>query len=323
MSNKNDSINVEFNRAVQETEKHNSWFSNDNILNALRYWENKLTKNSLEAWIKEYNFDNQNSKVAIIMAGNFPLAGFHDLISVIISRNIAIIKPSSDDKILIEFIVSFLHKEFPETKEIVKIIYDKLVNFDKVIATGSNNTFKYFEYYFREKKSLLRKNRTSIAVLSGNETNDELRLLSDDVFIYFGLGCRNISKIFIPINYDLTRLNKSFNNYKHIINHHKYSNNYNYQKTIKLMNNEKFIDGGHFILSESENYAPPISIIYFEYYNDINEVNEKIISKVNEIQCVVSNLKIKNSIGFGNAQKPKLNEYADNIDTLKFLLTSS
>lgn len=323
MSNKNDPISVELNKAVQEAEKYNSWFSKSNILNALGYWGNKLTKNILESWIKEYNFNNQNLKVAIIMAGNFPLAGFHDLISVIISGNSAIIKPSSDDKILIEFFVNFLHKEFPETNEIVKIFFHKLVDFDIVIATGSNNTFKYFEYYFREKKSLLRKNRTSIAVLSGNETNDELRLLSDDVFMYFGLGCRNISKIFIPINYDLTKLSTSFNNYKHIINHHKYSNNYNYQKTIKLINNEEFLDGGHFILSESENYAPPISIIYFEYYANIQQVKNKIMFKKNEIQCIVSNLKIKNSIGFGDAQKPKLNQYADNIDTLKFLLTSS
>ena len=323
MSNKKDSISVELNKAVQEAEKHNSWFSNSNILNALSYWENKLNKNVLDAWINQYNFVNQNSKVVIIMAGNFPMAGFHDLISVIISGNNAIIKPSSDDKILIEFFVSYLNKEFPETKKLVKIVYDKLTDFDKVIATGSNNTFKYFEYYFREKKSLLRKNRTSLAVLSGNESNDELRLLSDDVFMYFGLGCRNVSKIFIPKNYDLTKLNSSFNNYKHIINHHKYSNNYNYQKTIKLMNNEEFIDGGHFILSESENYAPPISIIYYEYYTDIQEVNNKIMSKNNDIQCVVSNLKIKNSIGFGDAQKPKLNQYADKIDTLKFLLTSS
>ena len=164
MSNKKDSISVELNSAIQEAEKLNSWFSNSNILYILSYWKNKLTKNVLEAWINNYNFNNQNSKVAIIMAGNFPLAGFHDLISVIISGNSAVIKPSSDDKILIEFIVRYLHKEFPETKQIVKINYGKLVDFEKVIATGSNNTFKYFEYYFKDKKSLLRKNRTSLAI---------------------------------------------------------------------------------------------------------------------------------------------------------------
>ena len=310
-------------QAIEDAEKHNSWFSKKNIINALKYWMVKLRKDTLETWVSKYNLQNVNYKVAVIMAGNFPLAGLHDLICVIITGNKAIIKPSSDDKILINFFVEYLHEEFPETNEIIEIASEKLGDFDKVIATGSNNTFKYFEYYFREKKSLLRKNRTSLAVLSGNESNDELRLLSDDVFMYFGLGCRNVSKIFIPKNYDLTKLNSSFNNYKHIINHHKYSNNYNYQKTIKLMNNEEFIDGGHFILSESENYAPPISIIYYEYYSDIQEVNKKIISKNKDIQCVVSNLKIKNSIGFGDAQKPKLNQYADKIDTLKFLLTSS
>ena len=283
----------------------------------------KLRKDTLETWISKYNLQNVNYKVAIIMAGNFPLAGLHDLICVIITGNKAIIKPSSDDKILINFFVEYLHEEFPETNEIIEIASEKLGDFDKVIATGSNNTFNYFEYYFRDKSSLLRKNRNSIAVLSGDESENELKLLSDDIFIYFGLGCRNISKIFVPTGYDISQLKNKFNKYNYIINHNKYSNNYNYQKTIKIMNNEVFTDCDYFLMSQSKEINPPISVIYYDYYDDISQVCDLIKEKRNQIQCIVTNLQINNSIRFGEAQDPKLDQYADNSDTINFLLTSS
>ncbi len=283
----------------------------------------KLRKDTLETWVSKYNLQNVNYKVAIIMAGNFPLAGLHDLICVIITGNKAIIKPSSDDKILINFFVEYLHEEFPETNEIIEIASEKLGDFDKVIATGSNNTFNYFEYYFRDKSSLLRKNRNSIAVLSGDESENELKLLSDDIFIYFGLGCRNISKIFVPTGYDISQLKNKFNKYNYIINHNKYSNNYNYQKTIKIMNNEVFTDCDYFLMSQSKEINPPISVIYYDYYDDISQVCDLIKEKRNQIQCIVTNLQIKNSIRFGEAQDPKLDQYADNSDTINFLLTSS
>ena len=283
----------------------------------------KLRKDKLETWISKYNLQNVNYKVAIIMAGNFPLAGLHDLICVIITGNKAIIKPSSDDKILINFFVEFLHEKFVETNEIIEITTEKLGDFDKVIATGSNNTFNYFEYYFRDKSSLLRKNRNSIAVLSGYESENELKLLSDDIFIYFGLGCRNISKIFVPTGYDISQLKNKFDKYSYIINHNKYSNNYNYQKTIKIMNNDVFVDCDFFLMSQSKEINPPISIIYYDYYDDISQVSNFINEKRNQIQCIVTNLQIDNSTGFGDAQDPKLDQYADNIDTINFLLTSS
>ena len=283
----------------------------------------KLRKDTLETWVSKYNLQNVNYKVAVIMAGNFPLAGLHDLICVIITGNKAIIKPSSDDKILINFFVEFLHEEFPETREIIEIASEKLGDFDKVIATGSNNTFNYFEYYFRDKSSLLRKNRNSIAVLSGDESENELKLLSDDIFIYFGLGCRNISKIFVPTGYDISQLKNKFNKYNYIINHNKYSNNYNYQKTIKIMNNEVFTDCDYFLMSQSKEINPPISVIYYDYYDDLSQVCDLIKEKRNQIQCIVTNLQINNSIRFGEAQDPKLDQYADNSDTINFLLTSS
>ena len=283
----------------------------------------ELEKENLRTWISKYNIKNEISKVAIIMAGNFPLAGLHDLICVIISGNQGIIKPASDDKILINFFVEFLHKKFPETKNLITTTSDKLGDFDKVIATGSNNTFNYFEYYFRNKSTLLRKNRTSVAVISGNESQTDLELLSDDIFMYFGLGCRNVSKLFIPEGYDLNILKEKFKKYNHIVNHNKFYNNYNYQKTINTMNGELFIDGDYFLMKQSKEYAPPISVIYYDFYNEISEVEEAIKVNKNQIQCIVTNLQIENSIKFGEAQKPKLYQYADDIDTLDFLLTSS
>ena len=283
----------------------------------------ELNKENLRNWISKYNIQNEISKVAIIMAGNFPLAGLHDLICVIISGNQGIIKPASDDKILINFFVEFLHKKFPETKNLITTTSDKLGDFDKVIATGSNNTFNYFEYYFRNKSTLLRKNRTSVAVISGNESRTDLELLSDDIFMYFGLGCRNVSKLFIPEGYDLNILKEKFKKYNHIVNHNKFYNNYNYQKIINTMNGELFIDGDYFLMKQSKEYAPPISVIYYDFYNEILEVQEAVKVNKNQIQCIVTNLQIENSIKFGEAQKPKLYQYADDIDTLDFLLTSS
>jgi len=283
----------------------------------------ELEKENLRTWISKYNIKNEISKVAIIMAGNFPLAGLHDLICVIISGNQGIIKPASDDKILINFFIEFLHKKFPETKQLIKTTSDKLGDFDKVIATGSNNTFNYFEYYFRNKSTLLRKNRTSVAVISGNESQTDLELLSDDIFMYFGLGCRNVSKLFIPEGYDLNILKEKFKKYNHIVNHNKFYNNYNYQKIINTMNGELFIDGDYFLMKQSKEYAPPISVIYYDFYNEILEVQEAVKVNKNQIQCIVTNLQIENSIKFGEAQKPKLYQYADDIDTLDFLLTSS
>ena len=283
----------------------------------------ELEKENLRTWISKYNIKNEISKVAIIMAGNFPLAGLHDLICVIISGNQGIIKPASDDKILINFFIEFLHKKFPETKQLIKTTSDKLGDFDKVIATGSNNTFNYFEYYFRNKSTLLRKNRTSVAVISGNESQTDLELLSDDIFMYFGLGCRNVSKLFIPEGYNLNILKEKFKKYNHIVNHNKFYNNYNYQKIINTMNGELFIDGDYFLMKQSKEYAPPISVIYYDFYNEILEVQEAVKVNKNQIQCIVTNLQIENSIKFGEAQKPKLYQYADDIDTLDFLLTSS
>ncbi len=308
---------------INEAEFENRWFTKNFILNNLKYWGKKLNKKRLFDWSKHYNIKDESKKVAIIMAGNFPLAGMHDLVCVLLSCNEAVIKPSSKDRVLITFLVNFLHEKFPLSKNFISINNDKLTNFEMVIATGSNNTHKYFEYYFKNKKSLLRKNRNSIAVLDGNETKKEISKLAEDVFLYFGLGCRNVSKIYIPKNYDFDKLFEGFKFYKHLIKHNKYFNNYNYQKTIKIMNNESFIDYEYFLLAKSKLLSPPISILYYDFYDKLSTVEKEIEKNKSLIQCVVSNLNIKNSIKFGESQKPNLDQYADNVDTLNFLLTSS
>ncbi len=307
--------------AINEAENYNPWFTKKNIHNVLRYWTNKLNDKSLIEWTNKYNFHKTDASVAIIMAGNFPLAGFHDFICVLLSGNKIIVKPSSDDKILICFFIDFLKDSFSELKDYIFISEGKLSDFEMVIATGSNNTFNYFEYYFRDKKSILRKNRNSIAILDGKETKVQLTSLARDIFQYFGLGCRNVSKIFIPVGYDLLELKNYFKDFQDIIFHNKYSNNYNYHKTIKIMNNEKFIDNEYFILTESDEFSPPISVINYQYYKDIKEVQEIIEENQNRLQCVVSHCNIKNSVEFGETQNPKLYDYADNIDTFDFLLT--
>lgn len=307
--------------AINEAENHNPWFTKKNIHNVLKYWANKLNDKSLIEWTNKYNFHKTDSSVAIIMAGNFPLAGFHDFICVLLSGNKLIVKPSSDDKILICFFIDFLKDSFSELKDYIFISEGKLSDFEMVIATGSNNTFNYFEYYFRDKKSILRKNRNSIAILDGKETKVQLTSLARDIFQYFGLGCRNVSKIFIPVGYDLMKLKNYFKEFEDIIYHNKYSNNYNYHKTIKIMNNEKFIDNGYFMLVESDEFSPPISVVNYQYYSDIKEVQEIIEENQDRLQCVVSHCNIKKIVEFGETQNPKLYDYADNIDTFNFLLT--
>ena len=307
--------------AVNEAENYNPWFTKNNINKVFRYWTNKLNDKSLIEWTNKYDFHKTDASVAIIMAGNFPLAGFHDFICVLLSGNKIIVKPSSDDKILICFFIDFLKDRFSELKDWIFISEEKLSDFEMVIATGSNNTFNYFEYYFRDKKSILRKNRNSIAVLDGKETKGQLTCLARDIFQYFGLGCRNVSKIFIPAEYDLTELKNYFKEFEDIIYHNKYSNNYNYHKTIKIMNNEKFIDNGYFMLIESDEFSPPISVVNYQYYRDIKEVQKILEENHERLQCIVSHCNIKNSVEFGEAQNPKLYDYADNIDTFDFLLT--
>ena len=203
----------------------------------------------------------------------------------------------------------------------IHLTEDRLIDFDAVIATGSNNSARYFEYYFGKYPHIIRKNRNSAAVLTGNETKKELQLLADDIFMYFGLGCRNVSKIFIPKGYDLKNIFENTKKYKNITNQHKYANNYDYNRSIYLMNQRVFWDNGYMLLTEDPAYASPVSVVFFEYYSDIEALKRRLLFDADKLQCIVSQKRlIENAEYFGETQSPKLWDYADNIDTMKFLL---
>lgn len=311
-----------FDKAINESILHNSFFSKKNILKSLLSWSNVLTKKSIDDFLSNYLIKNKKreKKIAIIMAGNIPLVGFHDFFCVIISGNFAVIKLSSKDSHLFKFILSFLVKENPDFDTKFDVVESKLEIFDAVIATGNNISANQFELYFKKYSKIVRRNRHSIAILNGYETKKEIELLANDIFYYYGLGCRNVSKIFIPNNYNLDILFKSFVLWDEVINKNSYANNYNYYRAIYLLNKEVFFDNGFVLLKESEKIGSPVGTIYFEYYKSDNQIKEMIKKNNEKIQCIVSNNNYPKTIKFGETQMPNLNDFADDIDTFNFLL---
>lgn len=309
---------------MRKAEMLNSWFNKDNLLISLKSISNQLTKENFSAWTTPYNLANNytDKKVVLVMAGNIPLVGFYDLLSVIMTGHKAVVKLSSNDLVLLPFLWKVLCKINPNFSDRLEYIEDlKHRTFDAVIATGSDNSSRYFEYYFKKTPSIIRKNRSSLAVITGKETDRDLKLLADDVFIYFGLGCRSVSKLFLPKGYDLKKLLSMFYCYSHVINHVKYANNYDYNKTILLMDNKELIENRFLIMKEDNSFCSPVSILYYEYYTDLKTVEQIIHENTNLLQCVVSKDSIgKNShVYFGSTQSPKMWEYADNVDTIEFL----
>jgi len=313
---------IDLNIAINKAIAVNKWFTKDHIFYALSEWENLLTKEGLEQWISPYNNDfkaTNQTTVGIIMAGNLPLVGFHDFLSVLMSGLNADVKLSSDDNVLIPAIAAKLFEIEPRFKEMLTFS-ERLKNIDAIIATGSNNTARYFESYFGHKPNIIRKSRNSIAILTGKESNDELELLADDLFLYFGLGCRNVTKLFLPEGFNLDRLFKSFMKYKSVMDHNKYMNNFDYYRAIYLLNLEPFLENGFAILKEEKRFSTPVSVIHYSYYKSLDEVNSEIKNNENQIQCIVADSKTRvNSVSFGQSQKPSLTEYADNVNTLEFL----
>ena len=316
--NKKDDNLIEFEKVIKKAQSNNSWFTDENIKINLTYWSKKLIKTNLNQWLSKYNLkDTPRKNIAIIMAGNIPLVGFHDFICVFLAGHNSIIKLSSNDKYLIPFLLNLV--KFPSDR--VVYLDGMLKDYDAVIATGSDNTSRYFEYYFKNKQSIIRKNRNSIAILDGNETDEDLKSLSHDILTYFGLGCRSVSKLYVPKDYNFDSFFNSIFGYKDLINNHKYANNYDYNKAIYLMSEYKFLDNGFFMIKEGSEMHSPISTINYEYYDNISHLSEKIKQQEDNIQCVVSNIKFKGKIDFGETQNPSLNQYADNIDVMNFLLT--
>ena len=300
---------------------YNGWFTIEQVMHAVRTWSNSLTEENINIWTSKYNLESEPlKKVGMILAGNIPLVGFHDLLSVLLSGNIAIVKLSSNDQKVLPFLVRYLISIEPGFDGRVVFVEGRLEGFDAVIATGSNNTARYFEYYFSKYPSIIRKNRNSVAILDGNESEEQLIALGRDIFTYFGLGCRNVSKFYVPTGYNFDAFFNAMFHYKELIEYEKYSNNYDYNKAVFLMSEFKILDNGFMTIMEDKGYASPISSVFYEYYDDLNELSNRLLDEEQKIQCIVSNDLIDGSIAFGETQEPKLWDYADGIDTMEFLL---
>lgn len=310
-----------FENLIQLSQSHNGWYTPEQVYFAIGSWAEALTEDNLNIWLSKYDLKPTEPKtIGLILAGNIPLVGFHDFLSVLISGNRALVKTSSNDQKLLPFLAEYVIAVDPELKEYITFTDGKLENFDAVIATGSNNTARYFEFYFKNKPSIIRKSRNSVAILNGKETKEELLALGEDIFRYFGLGCRNVSKLFVPKGYDFTAFFEAMFEYQEVIHYEKYANNYDYNKAVFLMSNFKLLDNGFLTIKEDTSHASPISSIFYEYYDNLAEVENRIEVDREHLQCIVSNRLVANSIPFGTTQKPALWDYADNVDTLDFLL---
>lgn len=309
---------LDFELLLKKTEIENPWFTIENQKFAFKQWADLLTYENISNWLQTYTISKLSKRVGLILAGNIPLVGFHDIISVVLSNHIPVIKLSSKDRYMVPFLLK-KWKEFSDGQIEYEFV-ERLGNFDAVIATGSNNTARYLEYYFKNHLHIIRKNRTSVAVLKGDETEAELQLLANDIFRYFGLGCRNVTRLFIPDDFLIDRLFESFLNFQDIINHNKYANNYDYNRAVYLLNQDKFWDNNFVMLKEDEKLFSPLSVIHFSRYSSLDDVKNSIAENEEHIQCVVAKDELGlDSVALGQAQNPGLATYADNVDTMKFL----
>ena len=312
----------QFNDIFEEAEQQNSWFTRANVIFAFKSWSDALSENNVKQWLSQYQLPQTTSpkKILIIMAGNLPLVGLHDLLCVLVTGHKAIVKLSSNDCVLLPYLITQMKTFASEWTEAVTFTDDKVTEYDAVIATGSDNTARYFEYYFSKKPHIIRKNRHSVAVLTGKETPEELFALGKDIFLYYGLGCRSISKLFVPKGYDFNLLFQAIYPYKDIIQEQKYANNYDYNKAVYLMSLFQLLENGFLLLKEDEHYGSPIATLFYEYYTDVDSLKEKLTTDAEKIQCVVAHNFTTEEVAFGETQTPQLWDYADGVDTLNFLL---
>lgn len=316
----NDLFFEKFSDLIQLSQSHNGWYTPEQVFFSVQSWAEALTDKNIDQWLSKYDLDDVASKkVALILAGNIPLVGFHDFLSVLISGHEAVIKLSSNDQHLLPFLANYLITVEEDFTNKITFVKENLQDFDAVIATGSNNTARYFEYYFRDKPAIIRKNRNSVAILNGEESKEDLIALGEDIFRYFGLGCRNVSKLYVPKGYSFDAFFEAMFAYQDVIHYEKYANNYDYNKAVFLMSNFKLLDNGFLTIKEDSSFSSPISSVFYEYYENLESVEQILETEKDKIQCVVSNQLVKNSIAFGATQKPNLWDYADNLDTLSFL----
>jgi hypothetical protein len=310
---------------IERAYHQNPWFFPAFSRYAFKAWSEALQTEKITEWILNYlpriQAEKVPSAVGIIMAGNIPLVGLHDLFCVLASGNHALIKLASKDEIFIPGILKVLCKINPAFEDQFQFVEGPLKNFDAIVATGSNNSSRYFDYYFGKYPHIIRKNRNSVAVLTGQETDVDLTRLGDDIFLYFGLGCRNVSKIYLPERFRIEEIFPYFEQYSYMANLHKYRNNYDYQKSILLINRIPHYDTGFLLTKEDTSLMSPISVIHIESYHSIGSLDQHLKKISEQIQCVVSCSKdVESAIPPGRSQFPELWDYADGVDTMKFLI---
>jgi Acyl-CoA reductase (LuxC) len=298
----------------------NVWFTIENCRNAIKQIvDHLLDPKALTVWVAQYPIPDSSQKtIALIPAGNLPLVGFHDVLCVFAAGHKALIKQSEKDQYLLPALLEVLF-ELDERARDYFIFQERLAGFDAVIATGSNNTSRYFEAYFGKYPHIIRSNRHSVAVLTGNETDAELALLAEDVFRYFGLGCRSVSHVFLPMGYDPGHLGPIFERYADLKTHHAYLNNYEYNRSLLLLSQTEHYDFGFCLLIEDETIASRIATLHYSYYNDPEEITLKLLDKADQIQCTVSHANWAGVLPLGSSQQPTLSDYPDGVDVMAFL----
>ncbi len=308
----NASLQAKLSEVRQNSVPVNPWFTPDNVAYAMQQWVDILTPDSVNEWLSHYPVSQEQKRIGLITAGNIPLVGLHDMLCVWATGHVALIKCASEDPIT-PVVVELINHIAGEARFVQH--REQLKEADAYIATGSNNSARYFDYYFGKYPHIIRKNRQSVAILSGDETEDELRGLASDVFRYFGLGCRSVSKLFVPHDYDFQALFKAMFGFKHVVEHNRYANNYDYYRTIYLMNKIQIWDNGFVILKEDEGLSSPVAVLFYSHYKNEDELRNHIDHLGDQLQCVVG----KNNLPFGSTQQPGLSDYADGIDTMAFL----
>lgn len=306
---------------INTASQYNAWFTPQSVAMAIKAISIMIENDSLDKWLENTPLTEGQTmqSIGLILAGNIPIVGFHDILCVLVTGNKALIKLSSQDKKLIPYILNKLIEIEPGFEQQISYI-ERLIDFDAVIATGSNNSSRYFEYYFSKVPHIIRKNRNSIAVLDGQESRAELNALGHDIFDYFGLGCRNVSKIYVPKGYDFRIFFESIEDLKTITDHYKYNNNYDYNKSIFLVNMDKHLDNGFLLLKEDTRIASPLAVVYYEEYDNLENLDEELFKIKDQIQCTITNLDLQISrLKFGQSQVPALWDYADGVNTLNFL----
>ncbi len=313
----------DFYEIADKAKFQNPWFTKSTVASAVLELSKMLEENSLKEWTLQYNIQKKAAKrIAVVMAGNIPLVGFHDALCVLITGNFLIAKLSSKDSILMEYVLEKLAEIEPAFSKMYEVTKDKLKNFDAIISTGSDNSARYFEYYFGKYPHIIRKNRNSVAVILDSDTPTEYQKIGEDIFSYFGLGCRNVSKIYVPQNFNMVAFLDSLTHFESLTEHHKYMNNYEYNRSIFLMSQIQHLDTGYALFKEENSYNSPIAVVNYSTYNSLKDVELELQQNAENLQCVVCS---ENTLNFptvlpGESQQPKVSDYADNIDTIKFLI---